>query len=49
MRLFFYCPKDEDVALLMMAEELMFLDESACRDLSDGTDKRERILVFETV
>ena len=49
MRLFFYYPKDEDVALLMMTEELMFLDEIDCSDLFEGVNKRERILVFETV
>ena len=49
MQLFFYYPKDEDVALLMMTEELMFADEIDCSDLFDGHDKRERILIFETV
>ena len=48
MRLFFYYPTDEDVALLMTTEELMFTDEIDCSDLFDETNKRERILIFET-
>ena len=49
MRLFFYYPKDEDVALFMTTEELMILDEIDCSDLFEDANKRERILVFETV
>ena len=49
MRLFFYYPTDEAVALLMMTDELMFADEIDCGDLFDSADKRERILIFETV
>jgi len=48
MRLFFYYPTDEDVAVLMMTEELMFVDEIDCSDLFDRHNKRERILIFET-
>ena len=48
MRLFFYYPTDEDVALLTGTQELMFADEIDCSDLFDGDQKRERILVFET-
>lgn len=47
MLLFFYYPSDEYVAWLMTVDELMFLDEIDCRDLFDGEDPRERILVFE--
>ena len=46
MQLFFYYPTDEDVALLMTTDELMFQDEIDCSDLFDGNDKRERILIF---
>ena len=48
MHLFFYYPTDEDVALLTGTQELMFTDEIDCRDLFDGDQKRERILIFET-
>ena len=48
LQLFFYYPTDEDVALLMGTQELMFADEIDCSDLFDGDQKRERILVFET-
>ena len=48
MQLFFYYPTDEDVALLTGTQELMFTDEIDCRDLFDGDQKRERILIFET-
>jgi SAM-dependent methyltransferase len=44
--LFFYYPSDEYVAYLMSVDELMFLDEIDCRDLFEGEDKRERILIF---
>ena len=49
MQLFFYYPKDGDIALLMTTEELLFVDEIDCSDLFDGADRRERILIFETV
>ena len=48
MRLFFYYPTDEDVALLMTEEQLVFMDEIDCSDLFDGNNIRERILIFET-
>ena len=48
MQLLLYYPKDEDVALLMGTQELMFADEIDCSDLFDGDRKRERILIFET-
>lgn len=47
--LFFYYPSDEYVAYLMSQEQLMFSDEIDCRDLFEGENKRERILIFEFV
>lgn len=44
--LFFYYPSDEYVSYLMTVDELMFYDEIDCRDLFDGENMRERILVF---
>ena len=45
--LFFYYPQDEYVSYLMTVEELVFLDEIDCRDLFEGDNARERILVFQ--
>lgn len=45
--LFFYYPSDEYVAYLMTVEALDFYDEIECRDLFDGKDPRERILIFQ--
>lgn len=47
MKLFFYYPNDEYLAYLMNVDELMFTDEIDCRDLFDGENDRERILIFE--
>lgn len=47
MLFFFYYPSDEYVAYLMTREELAFLDEIDCRDLFEGNNKREKILIFE--
>lgn len=47
LRLFFYYPNDDYISYLMTAYELMFLDEIDCRDLFEGQDPRERILIFE--
>lgn len=47
MKLMFYYPKDEDVAILMTTDELMITDEIDCSDLFDGGNARERILIFE--
>ncbi len=44
--LFFYYPSDEYLSYLMTAEELMFFDEIDCRDLFEGNDVRERIMIF---
>lgn len=45
--LFFYYPSDEYISYLMSQEQLMFSDEIDCQDLFDGSNKRERILIFE--
>lgn len=47
MLFFFYYPSDEYVAYLMTKEELSFFDEVDCRDLFEGDNKREKILIFE--
>ena len=46
IQLFFYYPSDEYLSYLMTVEELLFEDEIDCRDLFEGNDKRERIIVF---
>lgn len=45
--LFFYYPSDEYISYLMTQEQLMFLDEIECRDLFDGKNPREKVLIFE--
>lgn len=45
--LFFYYPSDEYISYLMTEEQLMFLDEIDCMDLFNGSNKKEKILVFE--
>ncbi len=45
--LFFYYPSDDYVARLMQEDELEFVDEIDFRDLFDGTDPRERIMIFQ--
>nr|WP_295307611.1 SAM-dependent methyltransferase [uncultured Blautia sp.] len=47
MLLFFYYPQDEYISYLMTVDELMFVDEIDCRDLFDGENPRERIVIFE--
>lgn len=46
MLLFFYYPSDEYVSYLMMMDIVEFMDEIDCRDLFEGENPRERILVF---
>lgn len=46
MLLFFYYPQDEYISYLMSVEELMFLDEIDCKDLFQGENPRERIVIF---
>lgn len=45
--LFFYYPQDEYISYLMTVDELMFVDEIDCRDLFNGENPRERIVIFE--
>ena len=47
IQLMLYYPSDEYVSFLMTQDELMFSDEIDCRDLFDGNDSREKILVFD--
>ena len=47
IQLFFYYPSDEYISYLMTVDELMYSDEIDCRDLFDGNDSRERIMIFE--
>ncbi|MEJ8774699.1 hypothetical protein [Blautia sp. HCN-1074] len=49
MSLFFYYPSDEYVSYLMTEEQLLFSDEIDCKDLFNGNNHREKILVFEVV
>lgn len=42
----YYYPSDEYVSYLMTVHELMFIDEIDCRDLFEGDNSREKILVF---
>ena len=44
--LFFYYPADEYISYLMTVDELEFYDEIECDDLFEGSDPRERIMVF---
>ena len=45
--LFFYYPADAYISYLMTVEELEFYDEIECDDLFEGSDPRERILIFQ--
>jgi len=45
--LFFYYPADEYISYLMTLEELDFYDEIECDDLFEGSDIRERIMIFQ--
>ena len=47
IQLFFYYPSDEYISYLMTVDELMYYEEIDCRDLFDGNDSRERIMIFE--
>lgn len=46
IQLFFYYPSDEYISYLMTVEEMIFYDEIDCRDLFQGDDLRERIIVW---
>ena len=41
-----YYPSDEYISELMTVDMLSFVDEIDCRDLFDGENPRERIMVF---
>ena len=45
--LFFYYPEDEYISYLMTVDELEFYDEIECDDLFEGSDPRERIMIFQ--
>ena len=45
--LFFYYPADEYISFLMTVDELEFYDEIECDDLFEGSDPRERIMIFQ--
>ena len=53
MRLFFYYPDPEYVSYLLTGDNtgildaLYFLDEIDCKDLFEGDNRREKILIFE--
>ena len=47
MLLFFYYPSDEYVSYLMTVDEIAFYDEIDCRNLFEGDNPRERIMIFE--
>lgn len=49
MQLFFYYPDDTYIGYLMTQKNLLFVDEIDCRDLFEGDNKRERILIFEVI
>ena len=49
MLLFFYYPSDEYVSYLMTVDEIAFYDEIDCRNLFEGDNPRERIMIFEMV
>ena len=44
--LFFYYPSEEYISYLMTVDELEFYDEIDCSDLFEGSDLRERIMIF---
>ena len=43
---FFYYPSEEYISYLMTVDELEFYDEIDCSDLFEGSDLRERIMIF---
>ena len=49
MLMFFYYPSDEYISYLMTVDQVEFLDEIDCRDLFDGNEQRERVVIFEVV
>lgn len=47
--LFFYYPSEEYISRLMTEEQLLFYDEIDTRDLFEGNNEREKILIFEII
>ena len=45
--LFFYYPAEEYISCLMNMNELSFVEEIDCRDLFDGKDIREKIMILK--
>ena len=44
--LYFYYPSEEYISYLMTVDKLEFYDEIDCRDLFEGNDVREEIMIF---
>ena len=44
--LIFYYPSDDYRAWMMTVDELTFVDEIDCRDLFEGENDRERIMIY---
>ena len=42
-----YYPSDDYRAWLMTVDELTFVDEIDCRDLFEGENARERIMIYK--
>lgn len=42
----FYYPSNEYISYLMSEDELDFFDEIDCKDLFEGSNKRERVIIF---
>lgn len=49
MLLFFYYPSNQYISYLMTVDQAEFLDEIDCRDMFDGDEPRERIVIFKVV
>lgn len=47
--LFFYYPSDEYISYLVTLDYLMVFDEIDCRDLFEGNNHREKVLIFAFV
>ena len=47
MNFFFYYPNDDYLSFLLTDRELSFVGEIDCRDLFEGSNKREKIVIFE--
>lgn len=45
--LFFYYPSDDYLTWFMTLDEMEFIDEIDCRDLFEGENDRERIMVYK--